>query len=30
MLKTNSKACTILEKSRETVLELYKGMAKVL
>ena len=30
MLKTNSQACTVLEKSKETVLEFYKGIAKVL
>ena len=30
MLKTNSQVCTILEKSKETVLEFYKGKAKVL
>ena len=29
MLKTNSQACTVLEKSKETVLEFYKGIAKV-
>ena len=30
MLKTNSQVCTVLEKSKETVLEVYKGTAKVL
>ena len=30
MLKTNSLVCTVLEKSKETVLEFYKGTAKVL
>ena len=30
MLKANSQVCTILEKSKETVLEFYKGTAKVL
>ena len=30
MLNTNSQVCTILEKSKETVLEFYKGTAKVL
>ena len=30
MLHTNSQACTVLEKSKETVLEFYKGTAKVL
>ena len=30
MLKTNSQVCTILEKSKEKVLDLYKGTAKVL
>ena len=30
MLKTNSQVCTILEKSKETILEFYKGTAKVL
>ena len=29
-LETNSKVCTVLEKSKETVLEFYKGTAKVL
>ena len=29
-LKTNSQVCTVLEKSKETVLEFYKGTAKVL
>ena len=28
MLKINSKVCTVLEKSKETVLEFYKGTAK--
>ena len=28
-LKTNSQVCTVLQKSKETVLELYKGTAKV-
>ena len=27
MLKTNSQVCTILDKSKETVLEFYKGTA---
>ena len=30
MLKTNSQVCTVLEKSKETILEFYKGRAKVL
>ena len=30
MLKTNSQACTVLEKSKETMPEFYKGTAKVL
>ena len=30
MLKTNSQVFTVLEKLRETVLEFYKGTAKVL
>ena len=30
ILKNNSKLCTVLEKSKETVLEFYKGTAKVL
>ena len=30
MLKTNSQICTVLEKSKETVLEFYNGTAKVL
>ena len=30
MLKTNSQVCTVLENSKETVLEFYKGTAKVL
>ena len=29
-LKTNSQVCTVLEKSKETVLEFHKGTAKVL
>ena len=29
-LKTNSQVCTVLEKSKQTVLEFYKGTAKVL
>lgn len=28
--KTNSQTCTILKKSKETILEFYKGVAKVL
>ena len=30
MLKTNLQVCTILEKSKETMLEFYKGTAKLL
>ena len=30
MLKTNSQVCTVLEKSKETILEFYKGTVKVL
>ena len=30
MLKTNSQVCTVLEKSKETMMESYKGTAKVL
>ena len=30
MLNTNLQVCTVLEKSKETVLEFYKGTAKVL
>ena len=30
MLKTNSQVCTDLEKSKETMLEFHKGIAKVL
>ena len=30
MLKTNSQVCTVLEKSKETILEFYQGTAKVL
>ena len=30
MLNTNSQVCTVLEKSKETVLVFYKGTAKVL
>ena len=30
MLDTNSQVCTVLEKSNETVLEFYKGTAKIL
>ena len=30
MLKANSQVCTVLEKSKETLLEFYKGTAKVL
>ena len=30
MLKTNSEVCKVLEKSNETILEFYKGAAKVL
>ena len=29
-LKTNSQVCTVLEKSKENVLEFYKGTPKVL
>ena len=29
-LETNSEMCTVLEKSKETVLEFYKGAAKIL
>ena len=29
-LKTNSQVCTVLEKSKETIFEFYKGTAKVL
>ena len=29
MLKTNSQLCTVLEKSKQTVLEFDKGTAKV-
>ena len=29
MLKTNSQVCTVLEKLKETMLEFYKGTAKV-
>ena len=29
MLKTNSQVCTVLEKSKETMLEFYKGRVKV-
>ena len=29
-LRTNSQVCTVLEKSKETVLEFYKGTAKLL
>ena len=29
-LGTNSQVCTVLEKSKETVLEFYKGTTKVL
>ena len=28
MLNTNSQVCTVLEKSKETALEFYKGTAK--
>ena len=28
MLKTNSQVCTVLEKSKETMLEFYKGTTK--
>ena len=30
MLNTNSQVCTVLEKLKETMLEFYKGAAKVL
>ena len=30
ILNTNSQICTVLEKSKETVLEFYKGNIKVL
>ena len=30
MLKTNSHVCTILEKSKETTLEFYKGTPEAL
>ena len=30
MLRTNSQVCAVLEKSKETILELYKRTAKVL
>ena len=30
ILKTNSQVCTVLEKTKETVLEFYKGTANVL
>ena len=30
VLKTNSQVFTVLEKSKETILEFYKGTAKVL
>ena len=30
MLNTNSQVCTVLEKSKETMLEFYKGTARVL
>ena len=30
ILKTNSQVCTVLEKSKQTMLEFYKGTAKVL
>ena len=30
MLKTNSQVCTVLEKSKETTLQISKGTAKVL
>ena len=29
MLKTKSQVCTVLEKSKETMLEFYKGKGKV-
>ena len=30
ILRSNSQVCAVLEKSKETVLEIYKGTAKVL
>ena len=30
MLNTDSQVCTVLEKSKETILEFYKGTAKIL
>ena len=30
MLKTNSQVCAVLEKSKETVLQFSKGIAKML
>ena len=30
MLKTNAQVCTVLEKSKEAILEFYKGKAKIL
>ena len=30
MLKTNAQVCTVLKKSKETILEFYKGKAKIL
>ena len=30
MLKTNSQVCSVLEKSKETMLEFYKGRSKAL
>ena len=30
MLKTNTQVCTVLEKSKQTMLEFYKGTLKVL
>ena len=30
MLTTRSQVCTVLEKSKETILEFYKGTAKIL
>ena len=30
MLKTNSQVCTVLEKSKETVVQFSRGTAKVL
>ena len=30
MLKNNSQVCTVLENSKETMLEFYKGRAKIL